>query len=243
MNVYVTSPPRERSTWTAAAPGLVHPPRWWPPDPNAQWNRMPSGGMERTAVREAWDSVSGTYAQSRNPDGSDAALIDEWLPTLSGSRRVLDIGCGDGARTLANLPSDAVGIDFSGVGLSLAAEGVPNPLVQGDMVELPFQADQFDGITAYHTVFHVARNTHPEVYAEFARVLAPGGRLLMTVGEGGYETTRRNWLRSGERMFFSTPGLERTRTQLETAGFGAVETRSVDDPLGSSALFLIAELA
>jgi SAM-dependent methyltransferase len=197
--------------------------------------------MDRNAVRAAWDRVSETYADNRNPDGNDADLVDELLASLPDDARVLDVGCGDGMRTLANLPADAVGLDLSRRGLELAAGNVPNPLVQGDMVQLPFADESFDGITAYHAVFHVERTTHPAVYREFARVLKPGGRVLMTVGQGAYQSTRRNWLRSGESMFFSTPGKDRTAAQLDEAGFDVVEERYVDDPLGSSALFFVAE--
>jgi SAM-dependent methyltransferase len=197
--------------------------------------------MDRNAVRAAWDRVSETYAANRNPDGNDADLIDELLADLPADARVLDVGCGDGMRTLANLPADAVGLDLSRRGLELANGNVPNPLVQGDMVQLPFADESFDGITAYHAVFHVERATHPAVYREFARVLKPGGRVLTTVGQGAYQSTRRDWLRSGESMFFSTPGRDRTAAQLEEAGFDVVEERDVDDPLGSSALFFVAE--
>jgi hypothetical protein len=44
-------------------------------------------------------------------------------------------------------------------------------------------------------------------------------------------------------MFFSTPGKERTLGQLQEAGFDVVWERDVDDPLGSSARFVLAELA
>jgi ubiquinone/menaquinone biosynthesis C-methylase UbiE len=197
--------------------------------------------MDRNAVRAAWDRVSEAYANSRNPDGNDADLVDELLESLPADARVLDVGCGDGMRTLANLPADAVGLDLSRRGLELASGNVPNPLVQGDMVQLPFADESFDGITAYHAVFHVERTTHPAVYAEFARVLRPGGRVLMTVGQGAYQRTRQDWLRSGESMFFSTPGRDRTAAQLDEAGFDVAEERYVDDPLGSSALFFVAE--
>jgi ubiquinone/menaquinone biosynthesis C-methylase UbiE len=197
--------------------------------------------MNRNAVREAWDRVSETYAANRNPDGNDADLIDELLADIPTDPRVLDVGCGDGMRTLANLTTDAVGLDLSRRGLELASGNVPNPLVQGDMVRLPFRDASFDAITAYHAVFHVERSIHPAVYEEFARVLKPGGRVLTTVGQRAHQTTRKNWLRSGESMFFSTPGADRTRDQLEEAGLSVVEERYVDDPLGSNALFFVAE--
>ena len=198
--------------------------------------------MDRNAVRRAWDEVAETYAERRDPDGSDAALIDDLLAALPSAPAVLDVGCGDGARTLANLPPGSVGLDISRRGLDLAAETVPEAqLVHGEMTALPFGDDRFDAVTAYHAVFHVERERHPAVYAEFARVLRPGGRLLMTLPSGRFETVRRGWM--GGEMFFSAPGRERTLDQLRAAGFADVETRTATDPLGSSTEFAFARLA
>lgn len=197
--------------------------------------------MDRNAVRRAWEEVAETYAERRDPDGSDAALIDDLLAELPSDPAVLDVGCGDGARTLANLPPDSAGLDVSRRGLDLAAETVPDArLVHGEMTALPFSAGRFDAITAYHAVFHVERERHPEAYAEFARVLRPGGRLLLTLSGGRFETVRRGWM--GGRMFFSTPGRDRTLDQLRAAGFVDIETTTATDPLGSSTEFAFATL-
>jgi SAM-dependent methyltransferase len=196
-------------------------------------------GMDRNEVRRAWDAVAETYAARRDPDGSDAALVDDLRADLPADPDVLDVGCGDGARTLANLPAGSVGLDVSRRGLELATETVPDArLVQGEMSALPFAAGRFDGITAYHAVFHVDRDRHPAVYREFARVLRPGGRLLMTLPSGRFETVRRGWM--GGRMFFSAPGRDRTLDQLRAAGFDDVETTTATDPLGSSTEFVLA---
>ncbi|RLM50115.1 class I SAM-dependent methyltransferase [Halorubrum sp. Atlit-28R] len=207
--------------------------------------------MDRNEVRRAWDAVAETYAARRDPDGSDAALIDDLCDALASDPRVatdgddplvLDVGCGDGARTLANLPPGSVGLDVSRRGLDLAGETVPDArLVHGEMSALPFAADRFDAITAYHAVFHVERERHPTVYDEFARVLRPGGRLLATLPSGRFETVRRGWM--GGEMFFSAPGRERTLDQLRAAGFADIETRTATDPLGSSTEFVFATLA
>jgi ubiquinone/menaquinone biosynthesis C-methylase UbiE len=197
--------------------------------------------MDRNEVRRAWDSVSETYAERRDPTGSDAALLDDLLERLSGAPTVLDVGCGDGARTLANLPADSVGLDFSRAGLALAAETVPDSrLVQGDMTALPVATDSADAITAYHAVFHVPRDQHPAVYQEFARVLRPGGVVLMTLPSGQFETVRRGWM--GGSMFFSAPGRRATLDQLADAGFTETETVTATDPLGSDSEFVFATL-
>lgn len=197
--------------------------------------------MDRNAVRRAWDDVAETYARSRDPTGSDAALIDDLLEGLPADPLVLDVGCGDGARTLANLPSDAIGLDVSRRGLELATDVVPGArLLQADMTRIPLAADSVDAITAYHAVFHVAREDHPAVYREFARVLRPGGVLLTTLPGSRFETVREGWM--GGRMFFSAPGASVTLDQLRDAGFGEITTTTADDPLGTGTRFAFATL-
>jgi SAM-dependent methyltransferase len=190
-------------------------------------------------LRRAWDEVAATYAKRRDPDGSDADLIDDLLADLPAEPRVLDIGPCDGARTLANLPAGSVGVDISREALALAAETVPEAaLVQGDMTTLPVADDAVDAVTAYHAVFHVDRERHPAVYEEFARVLRSDGRLLMTLPSGRFETVRRGWM--GGEMFFSAPGRAQTLAQLREAGFSDIETTTATDPLGSSTEFVFA---
>lgn len=198
--------------------------------------------MDRSEIRRAWERVSERYAASRNAEGPDAALIGELVGDLPPDPLVLDVGCGDGARTLSNLPKGSVGLDFARRGLELAAETDPDTgLLQGEMSAIPLRADSVDAITAYHAVFHVPRVRQPDVYAEFARVLEPGGRLLMTLPGGSYETVRRNWM--GGSMFFSSPGRSETLRSLSAAGFEIDRTERTDDPLGSETEFVFATLS
>lgn len=195
--------------------------------------------MDRQELKRAWEAVAETYARSRDPDGSDADLIEELQKTLPASPKILDIGSGDGARTLANLPAESVGLDISRRGLELATKQVPDAwLVQGEMTALPVSSDSFDAITAYHAVFHVPRAEHPTVFSEFSRVLKPGGKLLMTLPTGRFETVREGWM--GGRMFFSAPGRDQTLSQLRDAGFEVDRTKTATDPLGSSTEFVFA---
>lgn len=152
---------------------------------------------------------------------------------------MLDVGCGDGARTLANLPTGSVGLDISGVALSLADASVPGAqLIRGDLATLPLCARAVDGITAYHAVFHVPRTEHQGVFEAFARVLRPGGWLLMTLPSGAVDTIREGWM--GARMRFSSFGRQATLDALSEAGFRVQQTPRVTDPLGSTTEMVLA---
>jgi|AntRauTorcE11898_2_1112593.scaffolds.fasta_scaffold19689_2 ubiquinone/menaquinone biosynthesis C-methylase UbiE len=201
--------------------------------------------MDRKQVKAAWENAATEYARIREAGGADAALVRDLVDSLDGTPTVLDIGCGDGMRTLANMTgATAVGIDVARTQVEMAAANVPAAhLLQGDMLAIPIADNSVDAITAYHAVFHVDRDQHPAVYREFARVLRPGGRVLLTVGSTAYEQVRSDWLGTGHEMFFSTPGQRETVRQLEAAGFDIRWQRRVEDPLGSTVPFVLAELS
>lgn len=97
------------------------------------------------------------------------------LPFLPGSGRVLDAGCGDG-ETIARFT--AARPDLAFVGLDLR-HFTPRPgLVRGDLQQLPFAAGAFAAVVMLAAIEHVP--DHDRAFAEAARVLAEGGRLVLT---------------------------------------------------------------
>jgi SAM-dependent methyltransferase len=100
-----------------------------------------------------------------------------------GDERVLDVGTGAGALALAlaRHVREVVGLDEVAELLELArtrAAELPRvEFVQGDATRLPFPDASFDLAGTLRTLHHVRR---PElVVAELARVVRPGGRMLV----------------------------------------------------------------
>ena len=97
-------------------------------------------------------------------------------------KRVLDVGCGDGAYALAAARQGAhvVGVDASLPMIEVArarAAGLDVEFRQADAAALPFEDGRFDGVLAVTVLCFV-----PDAAAalrEMARVLAPGGRLVL----------------------------------------------------------------
>ena len=117
----------------------------------------------------------------------EATLILDLVGGVDG-RSVLDIGCGDGtfAFELARRGAQATGIDASQAMIDAAkARAVQGhadvSFAVATAEQLPYAAGQFDVVTAI-TVLCFIDDAGP-VFREFARVLRPGGRLV--IGELG----------------------------------------------------------
>jgi len=190
---------------------------------------------QRERVREAYDDLAETYVAERSDEPPEAALLAEVRSRLSGGSRVLDAGCGQGTPVASALTPthDVVGLDFSAEQLGLAADVVPRAaLVQGDMTEIGFDADSFDAVCAYHSIIHVPVPDHSTVIGEFARVLRPGGVLLLSSGGTDWEGSNPDWLDSGVEMAWSFPDPDETRGMLDDAGFELLDWWIVTDRLG-----------
>ena len=158
-----------------------------------------------------------------------------------GSGRVLDMGAGSGRATLMVLRSrpktSVVALDiYSGyLGINdntperltrnAAAAGAANRLQVrvADMRELPFPEASFDGVVSSFAIDHLRRDDVPRALGEAARVLRPGGQILiMNLNVDG-------WIRvalpalPGHGYFGRAQDTNRWRTALTDAGFAVVE--------------------
>ncbi len=129
---------------------------------------------------EAWDSIRSLHvAESSVERAIEAAMGDQPLGTL------VDIGTGTGRmiELLGPAANQALGVDRSSEMLRLARvkldkAGIADAsLRQADMYALPLDAGSADSVII-HQVLHYAQAPAAAI-AEAARVLRPGGRLLV----------------------------------------------------------------
>lgn len=173
-------------------------------------------------VRQGYDTCAETYAERNSTDERRVGILQEYLGALSTPARILDAGCGHGTPTLRQVNQEltVVGLDFSREQLRIAHEtGFAGGLVQADMSELPFQPSVFDAVTAFDSLIHVPLADHQRVIDEFARVLRPGGSVLLSEAPEEFERTTQDWLGGGNEMTWTMAGTETTKDQLRDAGF------------------------
>ena len=106
-------------------------------------------------------------------------LIRETYAPLA-RKALLDIGCGTGslARALTEEGADVTGIDPGEDALAKARKAVPAARFEAVSAEtLPFPDDTFDGAVMLNSLHHVPDPA--KALAEAARVLRPGGRLVV----------------------------------------------------------------
>ncbi|MFF4550074.1 SAM-dependent methyltransferase [Streptomyces sp. NPDC001435] len=174
------------------------------------------------------------------------ALLD--LAAVTADDRVLDAGCGIGgtARYLAGqLGCRVTAVDLTAEYCDTArwlndAVGLGDRIEvrQADVLDLPFDAGGFDVVVSQHVQMNIADKAR--LYAEAARVLAPGGRLVLWDVTEGPQTPLRfpvPWADSADGSHLVTP--QALHELVEHAGF---EVRAWNDLTRDSAELLRALL-
>lgn len=169
------------------------------------------------AHRRWWDAEADDYLAEHGellgatrwlwgPEGWDEADLGLIGPVAG--RRVLELGCGaaSGARWLATQGARVVGLDLSFRMLQHSrrlddAEGCRTPTVLAHAGALPFRDASFDVVASSYGALPFVADAD-RVLAEVARVVVPGGRVVLSVthpvrwafrddpGEGGLTAVR-----------------------------------------------------
>lgn len=145
---------------------------------------------------DAYDTVAVLYAELARDslaglplDRSILATFAE-LVTTAGGGPVAELGCGPGYLTahLRDSGLDVFGIDLSPVMIDLARETYPDLRFEvGSMNALDLADGALNGAVSWYSLIHTPPRDVPPYFAEFRRVLAPGGHLLLGFFESAGE--------------------------------------------------------
>lgn len=143
-----------------------------------------------SGLADHWDDIRLEYEHEDIRLGALGALVDEGL-------HVLDIGTGTGAMlpVFAAAVADVMAVDISSSMLARARnlsrdEKLANVrFCNADLIQLPFAAGTFDACHCAMALHHV--DNPVEAMAEMARVVRPGGRIMLTA----FVPHRQTWMR------------------------------------------------
>lgn len=148
---------------------------------------MPEGRQ----VQQMFSGIAGKYDVLNHVLSGGADFWWWWrMARVSGAgpgKRFLDVaaGTGDSSLALARRGAEVVSTDFTHAMLRLgppkfARKGLQERIwasTDADAQRLPFRGAAFDGITICYGIRNV--EDRPRAYAEFLRVLRPGGQLTI----------------------------------------------------------------
>jgi ubiquinone/menaquinone biosynthesis C-methylase UbiE len=136
-------------------------------------------------VAATYDRVASEYhhqlAHELDHKPLDRALLEAFVE-LVGVGTLADVGCGPGHITgyLAERRRDVIGVDLSAAMVGIAREQYPEPtFTVGSMLRLPAADDGWAGALALYSIIHLTAAERAVAWAEFARVIRPGGWLLV----------------------------------------------------------------
>nr|WP_042195215.1 class I SAM-dependent methyltransferase [Kibdelosporangium sp. MJ126-NF4]CEL21804.1 methyltransferase [Kibdelosporangium sp. MJ126-NF4]CTQ92584.1 methyltransferase [Kibdelosporangium sp. MJ126-NF4] len=140
------------------------------------------------ATRASYDTVAEDYTKlvttlfAQEPLGRAMLAAFSEIVLDGGGGLVADLGCGPGHVTahLSSLGLSAFGVDLSPRMIEIATRSYPDLRFEtGSMTGLDLQDGQLAGVVAWWSIFHTPPENLPALFAEFQRILAPGGHILI----------------------------------------------------------------
>lgn len=182
----------------------------------------PEPGAADAAIAHAYDgraeeyvSVGGSLEQM---DEQDRAVIAHWRDATVGA--LLDAGCGPGHWTafLHDGHRTVSGVDLSQALLVSARSRFPQvSFERASFRSLPLEDGALGGILAWYSLIHTPPADIPAALAEFARVIEPGGSLLIGFFDG---EAREEFAHAVARAFFWSA--DALAPLIDAAGFEVV---------------------
>jgi demethylmenaquinone methyltransferase/2-methoxy-6-polyprenyl-1,4-benzoquinol methylase len=144
---------------------------------------LPAPEAKAAAVEAMFDRLAPRYERMNHL--LTLGMDNRWRRTamdmaaVGTGTRVLDLACGTGdfTRLAEQRGAMPVGLDFSAVMLAQARARDAGPYLRGDALALPFASETFDAIVSGFAVRNLT--ALETVFSECARVLKPGGRLVI----------------------------------------------------------------
>lgn len=185
-----------------------------------------------------YEENAATWDRQRGRELFEKRWLDAFLSPLPQRPTTLDLGCGMGepiARYLIERGARVTGVDSSPSLIALCRERFPEQeWIVADMRALDL-GRAFDGVLAWHSLFHLPPDDQRPMFARLAAHVKPGGHLLFTSGTEHGEKIG-SWL--GEPLYHASLAADEYRRLLEANGFTVTRHRVRDPECGHATVWL-----
>ena len=183
------------------------------------------------AARDVYDLTARTYVESvgtainaATESPVDRAMLVAFIELIKRQavNRVADIGCGPGraAAFLADRGLDVVGVDVSHAMLAIARTAHPDiEFKEGQLDALPFETGVLAGAVCWYSIIYTPPGRLDQAFGELARVLIPGGHLLLAFQAEGEPVHREDAFGTHLPLTSYRHRVQAVAGSLESAGF------------------------
>ena len=153
-------------------------------------------------ARAVYDMAAAKYVQFAGTEISpategpvDQSLLVAFIELVKRQtiHRVADVGCGPGRASafMAERGLQVVGVDPSQAMLAVARSAHPHiKFEEGQLDALPFETKVLAGAVCWYSIIYTPPDRLVEAFSELARVLMPGGYLLLAFQAEGEPVSR-----------------------------------------------------
>jgi len=181
---------------------------------------------------ETYVQFAGTDINSVTEHPVDRSLLGAFIELIKRQRisRVADVGCGPGrvAAFMADHGLNVVGVDVSQAMLAVARTAHPEiEFEEGQLDALPIETGVLAGAVCWYSIIYTPLDRLDEAFDELARVLMPGGNLLLAFQAEGEPVYREGAFGTHLPLASYRHDVHEVAGCLENTGFKICTTASI----------------
>jgi SAM-dependent methyltransferase len=185
-----------------------------------------------TRHADAWDRAR------RGTGFAERRWMERFAALIPPGGAVLDLGCGTGepiGRWFADAGFAVTGVDGSAPLIAIACARAPSQTwIIGDMRTTNL-GRRFDGVLAWHSVFHLPHDDQRAMFGVFERHARAGAALMFTSGPAAGEALGTF---EGETLYHASLAPDEYRALLDAARFEVVDYVAEDPVTNGDTIWL-----
>jgi len=207
------------------------------PPPNTKSFRIL---CSQIAITTFYNNIASKYNVHFSERNEDYQYIAKFALSLPQDGKFLDAGAGNGrfTPTLFFRSKNVEAVDLSEQMVELGRKLVPEAKwAVMDLTKMEYPDSQFDGVLAAYSIIHLTNENVAKSLEEFARVLRPGGKLLLVVQAGDVPQRTASPI-DGREIFVNLQNRITLEAILNPLGLFVTETETRDHIPGDELPFM-----